>query len=125
MPFHLSLIACRHRASDMMRMRQELDALALRTWASPGVVAVVALVDTGSCGRLTAWPDKAAFETWRQRIDYKRMRDFFADLPKSDQFAFDCAFHETDLAPLPDSRSRPGGPGRGSVVVLRGKEMPG
>jgi heme-degrading monooxygenase HmoA len=118
MPLHLSLIACDHRATDAVLLRGALEARAIEVWASPGVVAVAVLADEARCGLLSTWADRSAFEAWQQRLSYRRMQDFLKQHSDRAPWTFDCAFHETDIAP-PEQRSARPGPPTSSVVTLR------
>ncbi|MDA8051880.1 MAG: hypothetical protein M0002_18075 [Rhodospirillales bacterium] len=115
MAFHLSLISATHRASDVQRLREELTARAMEIWASPGVVAVAVLAEAGTCGLLTTWEDRASFLAWQQRLSCTRLQDFLARISETPPRSFDCAFHETDIAPPAGRPARP----MGSVVPLR------
>jgi len=119
MPFHISLIACDHSTQDMTRAREELSALVVEVWASPGVVAAARLVDGGKCGLLTTWTDKESFYAWKQMPSYRRLLDFFLRLSANSRHTFDCAFHEADITP---PSYRPANAQRtesGAVVPLR------
>ena len=115
---HLSLIACDHGAAETASLRDALAARAIEVWTNPGVVAVAVLADEYRCGLLCTWADRAAFEAWRQRLGYRRVRDYLAGRSEREPWCFDCAFHEADIAP-PGRQAGEGGATAGSVVNLR------
>ena len=117
-PLHLSLIACDHGAMEMAPLRDVLEARALEVWANPGVVAVAVLADDDRCGLLSTWANRAAFDAWRQRLSYLRVQDVLARWSERETWAFDCAFHEADIAPPAQHAGMPG-PSTGSVVILQ------